>query len=67
MPEISLDRAAVVAIIGELVACAVVQHVTVDQEPEFGRLSNPRDHALISGRAERRAALARAVREAAQR
>ena len=48
MPEISLDRTAVVTIVSELIALRMAQQVTVDQEPELGRLSSPRDHPLIS-------------------
>ena len=58
MPEISLDSTAVVAIVGELVPRAMAQNVAVDQEPEFSCPTSPRDHPLISGHAERRAALA---------
>ena len=54
MPEISLDRTAVVAIVGELVSCAMAQHMAVDLEPELGRPSSPRDHSLISSHAERK-------------
>ena len=45
-------------IVRELVPSAMAQHVTVDQEPELSCPTSPRDHPLISGHAERRAALA---------
>jgi len=39
MPQIALNRTAIVTIVGELVPCAMAQHVTVNQEPEFRAVS----------------------------
>src|SRR5689334_17389424 len=58
VPQIALNLTAVVTIVGELIARRMAQHVTVNQEPELGRLSSPRDHPLISGHAEWCATLA---------
>jgi len=57
MAEVMLDGPRVVAIIGKLVAAAMPQHVAVDEEAKAGGLAGPRNHALIAGNAERRAAL----------
>ena len=57
MTQVVLDRARVLAVIGELVATGMPQHVAVHEEREAGRLSCPCDHALIAGHAERRQAL----------
>jgi hypothetical protein len=57
MPEICLYRPRVLAVVGELVAGAMAQHVAMDKERKLGRLPGPRDHALIAGHTERGAAL----------
>jgi hypothetical protein len=40
MPEIGLDRARVVAVVGELVAAAVAQHVGVQRKSKGSALAN---------------------------
>jgi hypothetical protein len=55
--EIVLDRSSVLAIIGELVAAAMPQHVAVNEEAEPHGLARPGNHALIAGHAQRRIAL----------
>ncbi len=54
--EISLDGARVVAIIGELEAAGVAQHVRMSEEREFRGDARPGHHPLISGDGQRRAA-----------
>jgi hypothetical protein len=45
--KVVLDSPSAVAVIGQLVAGGMPQHVTVDQEGEAGSRTSPRDHALI--------------------
>jgi len=40
------DGSGVVAIVGELVAAGMAQHVAVNEEGEAGGFASPRDHAL---------------------
>ena len=49
--EIVLDSSRVLAIICELVAARMPQHVAVNEEGEARGLASPRDHALIAGNA----------------
>jgi hypothetical protein len=53
MAEVVVDRARVLAIVGELVAAAVAKHVAVNQELEPGSRARPGNHALIAGHAQR--------------
>ena len=48
VPQIALDRAGVMPVIGKLIAGRVPQHVAVDQERELSGLAGPRDRALIA-------------------
>ena len=57
MAEIGLDGASVVAVVGKLIAAKMAQLVAVNEEREAGGLASPRNHALISGYGQRRAAL----------
>ena len=57
MAKVVLDCPRILAVIGELVAAAMAQHVAVDQEPEPRSLARPRNHALIASYAQWRAAL----------
>ena len=52
MPEIVLNGASVLAVVCELIAARMPQHVTVNEEGEARGLASPRDHALIAGNAE---------------
>ncbi len=52
--EISLDGASVVAVIGELEAAGMPEHVGVNEEGEFRSHARPGNHALISGLRARR-------------
>jgi hypothetical protein len=45
MSEIRLDRTRVVAVVGELVAAGVAQHVSVRLDAQIGRDGCPLDHA----------------------
>jgi hypothetical protein len=45
IPEVRLDRAQVVAIVGELVAAGMAQHVGVDLDAQIGRGDRPPDRA----------------------
>src|SRR5262245_37541353 len=56
VPKVVLDRPGVLAIVCELVAAGMAQHVAVNEEGEACGLASPRDHALIAGNAERRQA-----------
>ena len=58
MSQVPLDCPRVVAVIGELVAGRVPEHMAVDQKGEFGSTARPRDHPLISSNAEWRTAFA---------
>jgi hypothetical protein len=49
--QIVLDCPRILAVIGQLVAAAMAQHVAVDQEREACCLSGPGDHALIASHA----------------
>jgi hypothetical protein len=51
MPEIGLDRPRVVAIVGELIATGMAQHVGVRLDAQVGRVGCTLDHA---GEARRR-------------
>jgi Bacterial extracellular solute-binding protein, family 7 len=52
VPKVVLDCTGVLAVVCELVAAGMPQHVTVDEKWESGGLASPRDHALIAGNAE---------------
>src|SRR6516164_5429694 len=55
--EIGLDGARVVAVVGELEAAGVPQHVGMHEEREFRSHARPGNHALISGYGQWRATL----------
>ena len=57
MTEIMLERASIVAIVGELVAAGVPQHVGVNRKLETSRNTKPLDQLPEAARGERRAAL----------
>ena len=57
MAEIVLDRSSILAIIRQLVAARMPQHVAVHEERKADRLTCPCDHALIASHAQRRQAL----------
>jgi len=57
VPKIVLDCPGVLAIVCQLVATGMPQHVAVHEEREAGGLTCPRNHALITGHAQRRQAL----------
>ena len=44
-----LNGASVLAVVCELIAARMPQHVTVNEEGEARGLASPRDHALIAG------------------
>jgi hypothetical protein len=50
--EIVLNGAGVLAVVGELVAARMAEHVRVDQEREARGLASPRNHALIASHAQ---------------
>ena len=52
-----MNGAGVLAIVCELVAAGMPQHVAVNEEGEARGLASPRDHALIAGNAKGRQAL----------
>src|SRR4029434_5939701 len=52
VPEVVLDCPGVLAVVCELVAAGMPQHVAVNEEREARGLASPRDHALIVGNAE---------------
>ena len=56
MAKVVLDCPGVLAVVGELVAAGMPQHVAVDEEREAGSLTSPCDHALIASHAQRRQA-----------
>src|SRR3712207_4029765 len=58
VPEPLLDRAGVVAVVGELEAAAVPEHVRVDGEGEAGPLADTTHELLEAGHAQRARALA---------
>jgi hypothetical protein len=49
VPEIGLDGASVVAVVGELEPAGVPQHVGMNEKGEFRCHPRPGNHALISG------------------
>src|SRR5215470_20153185 len=51
VPEVMLDCPGVLAIVCELVAAGMAQHVAVNEEGEARGFASPRDHALIAGNA----------------
>ena len=51
MPKVMLDCPGVLAIVCELLATGMPQHVAVNEEGEARGLASPRDHALIAGNA----------------
>ena len=57
MPEIGLDAASVVAVVGELEPACVPQHVGMNGKGEFRGHARPGNHALISGYGQRCATL----------
>ena len=52
-----LDGPGILAIVCQLVAARMPQHVAVHEEREAGGITCPRNHALITGHAQRREAL----------
>src|SRR5262245_5530089 len=52
VPKVVLDCPRVLAIVCELVAAGVPQHVAVNEEAEARGLASPRDHALIASNAQ---------------
>ena len=46
MPQVVLNGPSVLAVIGELIAAAMAQHVAVNEEGEARGFASPRDHAL---------------------
>ena len=58
-PEIGLQRAGIDAVIGELEAAGVPQHVRMHRETETGGNAKPRDHLAKARGRERRTALGR--------
>jgi len=58
VPEIGLERAGVVTLVGELESAGVSKHVQMDRERHLGSLTKPRDHAPEADRRHRRVALA---------
>ena len=59
VPEIGLQRASIDAVVGELEAAGVAQHVRMHWEAEVGRDAEPGDHLAKARRRERCAALGR--------
>jgi hypothetical protein len=57
VPEVVLDGSGIVAVVGQLVAGGMPQHVAVDKEREAGGLASSSYHALIPGNAQGRQAL----------
>jgi len=57
MAKVMLNGSGIVAVVGELVAAGMAQHVAVNEKGEPGSLPGPGNHALISGRAEGSTAL----------
>ena len=57
MAEIVLDGPGILAIVGQLVAARMPQHVAVHEERKADRLTCPCDHALIASHAQRHQAL----------
>ena len=55
MAKVVLDCPRILAVIGELVAATMPQHVGMHQEPEPRSLARPRNHALIASYAQWRA------------
>src|SRR3974390_778881 len=51
VPKVMLDCPGVLAIVCELVAAGMPQHVAVNEKGEARGLASPRDHALIPGNA----------------
>src|SRR5262245_24038946 len=51
VPKVVLDCPGVLAIVCQLVAAGMPQHVAVNEEAEARGLASPRDHALIAGNA----------------
>ena len=51
VPKVVLDCPGVLAIVCELVAAGMPQHVAVNEEGEARGFASPRDHALIAGNA----------------
>ena len=49
MPEIVLNGAGVLAVIGQLVAAGMAQHVAMHRERKASCLTGPCNHALIAG------------------
>ena len=58
MAQVMLDSSGILAVIGQLVAAAMAQHMAVDEEPEPRCFTGTRNHALIASNAQRRATLA---------
>ena len=57
VPKVVLDSPGILAVIGQLVAAAMAQHVAMNEKTEPGRLARPRHHALVASNAQRRPAL----------
>src|SRR3974390_2304986 len=51
VPKVVLDCPGVLAIVCELVAAGMPQHVAVNEKGKARGLASPRDHALIAGNA----------------
>jgi hypothetical protein len=49
MPEIRLDRTGVVAIVGELLAASMAQHMGMSFDAQIGRDDCPPDYRLEGG------------------
>src|SRR5262249_8775391 len=52
VPKVVLDRPCVLAIVCQLVAAGMPQHVTVNEEGEARGFASSRDHALIASNAQ---------------
>ena len=52
MPEVMLERASVMAVVGQLVAAGVAQHVRVDFERHSGGLAEPFHEPMEAKRAD---------------
>ena len=57
MPEIVLQRSGVDAVVGQLIATGVPQHVRVHDKLELSSRAQARHHLTEAGRGKRRAAL----------
>jgi hypothetical protein len=53
--KVVLDSPRVLAVVGQLVAAAMTQHVAMNEKTKPGRLARPRNHTLVARHAQRRA------------